>query len=152
MFDRVKDVCKGAIDHRGRQLSVDCSGCAGPRSLTQRACFMGLCGRITPGFTGEIMLRSDSDSRYKGAIVEALSASSEVRDMISAIGGKDASRRTRALRERAMASFIEDPCQFPGAEVGLLLEKVGPNERDRVSGELEAIAERTRRMLVRLEA
>lgn len=151
MFGVEKDACMGAIEHRGRQLSVDCSGCEGPRSLSEKACFMGLCGRITPGFTGEIILRSDSDSRYKGAIVDALSASSEVRDLISAMGGNDASRRTRALRARAMASFIEDPSSFPDSEVARLVERVAPDERERVSQEMGSIAERTRRMLVRLE-
>jgi hypothetical protein len=146
-----KVTCLGEIEHRGRHISVHCSGCAGPMSLSDRICFMGLSERITPGFTGSVILRAGSDTRYKGTIVEALSSCSEIKDLIGSIGLKGASRKGKSLRDDLMRSFMDDPRSLVDMDHTELLKKMDPSEREQMKAQLDTIAERTRRMLVRLE-
>jgi hypothetical protein len=151
MIGEEKNICMGDLDHRIRQLSVDCSGCKGPRSLSERVCFMGLAARITPGFTGEVVLRSGSDRMHRGPLVEALSACSEIMDMIASLAPKGSSKKARHLKDEIMSSFVKDPRTLLSIDAELVSGKVDQGDRARTIAQLTAISDRTRRMIARLE-
>jgi hypothetical protein len=161
MSDEGRNECKGEIKHKGKSLAVSCAGCDGPQALEERRCFMGLSSRLTPGFTGEVQLESVSVRRYQGAIIEALSTSAEIIDMIDSLGPARSGTfgpfghhgRLARIRSEWDGRFRSDPRSILNMD---------PNERralssihrpydDSITHDLSRIQDRTRRMIARME-
>ncbi|MDG6225373.1 MAG: hypothetical protein QCI82_07660 [Candidatus Thermoplasmatota archaeon] len=148
--------CSGRMEHIGRQLMVDCSKCSGPARLEERRCFMGLSSRLLPGFTGEIILRSLSDRRYAGGIVDALPASSEILDTIDSLGkeGKrGAGGRLERSRSSVRASYSKDPASLllPHGPLVDMSRAFSASGNEEGLQDIERLKERVRRMIGRLD-
>jgi len=115
-----------------------------------------LSGRVTPGFSGDIVLRSRMDRRYSGRSVEALTWSSEVLDLIRSLG-EGGEGAVRKVRSRIAAALIEDLVEDPFmvqdacAEHAGSANGLGTDASESIRSELEAISERARRMCARLD-
>lgn len=149
--------CSGKMEHRGKQLIVDCSRCPGPVRLDEKRCFMGLSDRLIPGFTGDIVLRSLSDRRYEGPIVDALSSSSEILDIIDALGrgakvgsGIGSAGKLTKLRRDLRDRFMNDPSSLLPPQ-GPLDDLKRSCRSDDIKQEIERLIDRIRLMIARME-
>ena len=149
--------CSGKMEHRGKQMIVDCSLCSGTARLEDKRCFMGLSERLIPGFTGDIVLRSISDRRYEGPLVDALSASSEILDIIDALGrgakvgsGIGSTGKLMKMRRDLRDRFMNDPASLLMVR-GPLDDMKRSCRSDEVSQDIERLNDRIRLMIARME-
>ena len=143
----------GTADIEGGSLLVDCSDCDGKRDLGSRGCFICLSSLVTPGFSGEIVLKGDIDRGYRGPAVDAVLAMSSIRSSIKSLkaGQKGVLRflRSKALCGRMMSLLERDPVSLVDSGPDLIerAERIGPDTADQVRDVVEA----AERMVFRLK-
>lgn len=147
--------CEGEISVNPGILGVDCSECTGRMELWQPECFIGLSGRMIPGFQGSIVLKGDIHRTYEGVIVETLSTHSRILKEIRGLGGDSngPSKKLSRLIKRIEKDMISDPNTLIERK-NLYLNEIRKTLRDKDPPEAErflSLIEATTKMIKRLE-
>jgi|GEM_PF-2770874 len=143
--------CSGDAVISDGNIVIDCSGCRGPSDVSDPFCFRGVSGKLPPGFSGDIILSGAVEKGYSGAVVEALSAYSEVMELASAMrdsirsSGRGDGDRKEVLK--LLKLLEKDPSLF--------LERAGKVRKSMgrdgdLSAGMDELMERTSLMIRRL--
>lgn len=149
--------CTGEIIFDGGTARVDCKRCRGTSDLGNPECFKGLARRITPGFNGEIVLRSSVERGFRGPVVEALTAYSDILSILDSMierrkvifFGRVMTNELGSLRD----SFMEDPSSIIRDEDRFRskLKRSGNRNGPQIMKAFDDIVERTSLMIRKLE-
>ncbi len=150
--------CRGEMEFSDGVMIVDCTGCKGGCQLARRECFLGISGRLIPGFQGGVVLRGVRDRYYEGPVVEALSSHSRILGEIRRLG-KAREKRSGPARSFSKlcsdmeSAFMKDPGDLVSGEKTFrkrMLSTIGKGPKKEIEV-FDSIIESTSLMMRKLE-